>query len=219
MSTVVADAVEHLVRGIVANPDDVRVDLITGRRGRTVEVHVQPRRSRQGHRSWWAYRHRAADPRHRYRWPRHSRRRRRHRPIGACRWSSSSAVWRSRTASRVRWSSRFAPTNPRSALLSVRSCVAASPARRTCRTTRWKPPGSIPGGFCCALTGVDDRSDGRRAARHPVRRRHRRPGAVRRSRRVLRSRTRRAVGAHRRRPSRRRHRGRHRARGAAHGRR
>lgn len=43
MSAVVADAVEHLVRGIVANPpDDVRVELITGRRGRTVEVHVHP---------------------------------------------------------------------------------------------------------------------------------------------------------------------------------
>ncbi|MDI6629578.1 MAG: RNA-binding protein, partial [Rhodococcus sp. (in: high G+C Gram-positive bacteria)] len=26
MSAVVADAVEHLVRGIVANPDDVRVE-------------------------------------------------------------------------------------------------------------------------------------------------------------------------------------------------
>ncbi|MFT4128054.1 MAG: RNA-binding protein [Gordonia sp. (in: high G+C Gram-positive bacteria)] len=42
MSAVVADAVEHLVRGIVANPDDVRVELITGRRGRLVEVHVSP---------------------------------------------------------------------------------------------------------------------------------------------------------------------------------
>jgi len=42
MSVVVADAVEHLVRGIVANPDDVQVELITGRRGRTVEVHVHP---------------------------------------------------------------------------------------------------------------------------------------------------------------------------------
>jgi predicted RNA-binding protein YlqC (UPF0109 family) len=30
------------VRGIVANPDDVRVDLVTGRRGRLVEVHVNP---------------------------------------------------------------------------------------------------------------------------------------------------------------------------------
>ena len=27
MSAVVADAVEHLVRGIVANPDDVRVEM------------------------------------------------------------------------------------------------------------------------------------------------------------------------------------------------
>ncbi len=42
MSAVVADAVEHLVRGIVSNPEDVRVQLITGRRGRTVEVHVHP---------------------------------------------------------------------------------------------------------------------------------------------------------------------------------
>ena len=36
------DAVEHLVRGIVDNPDDVRVDMVTNRRGRTVEVHVHP---------------------------------------------------------------------------------------------------------------------------------------------------------------------------------
>lgn len=40
--SVVADAVEHLVRGIVANPDDVHVDMVTGRRGRTIEVHVNP---------------------------------------------------------------------------------------------------------------------------------------------------------------------------------
>ena len=40
--SVVADAVEHLVRGIVANPDDVQVDMIVGRRGRTIEVHVNP---------------------------------------------------------------------------------------------------------------------------------------------------------------------------------
>lgn len=41
MSTV-ADAVEHLVRGIVAHPDEVEVELVTGRRGRTLEVHVHP---------------------------------------------------------------------------------------------------------------------------------------------------------------------------------
>ncbi len=40
--TVVADSLEHLVRGIVDNPDDVRVQLITTRRGRTLEVHVHP---------------------------------------------------------------------------------------------------------------------------------------------------------------------------------
>lgn len=42
MDTVVADAVEHLVRGIVANPDDVNVELVSSRRGNTVEVHVNP---------------------------------------------------------------------------------------------------------------------------------------------------------------------------------
>ena len=36
------EALAHLVRGIVDNPDDVRVDMVTGRRGRTVEVHVHP---------------------------------------------------------------------------------------------------------------------------------------------------------------------------------
>ena len=30
------------MRGIVSHPDDVRVDLITNRRGRTIEVHVNP---------------------------------------------------------------------------------------------------------------------------------------------------------------------------------
>ena len=37
-----SEALEHLVRGIVANPDEVRVELITGRRGRMIEVHVNP---------------------------------------------------------------------------------------------------------------------------------------------------------------------------------
>lgn len=40
--TVLGDALEHLVRGIVDNPDEVRVQLITTRRGRTLEVHVNP---------------------------------------------------------------------------------------------------------------------------------------------------------------------------------
>ncbi len=36
-----ADAVAHLVRGIVEHPDDVHVDVRSaGRRGRVVEVHV-----------------------------------------------------------------------------------------------------------------------------------------------------------------------------------
>lgn len=41
MSTLV-DALEHLVRGIVDHPDEVQVELVTNRRGRTLEVRVHP---------------------------------------------------------------------------------------------------------------------------------------------------------------------------------
>jgi predicted RNA-binding protein YlqC (UPF0109 family) len=37
-----ADSLEHLVRGIVTHPEDVRVELVTTRRGRTLEGHVNP---------------------------------------------------------------------------------------------------------------------------------------------------------------------------------
>ena len=37
-----ADSLEHLVRGIVDNPDDVRVELLSNRRSQTLEVHVHP---------------------------------------------------------------------------------------------------------------------------------------------------------------------------------
>lgn len=36
------NALEHLVKGIVDNPDDVTVDLVSGRRGKTLEVRVHP---------------------------------------------------------------------------------------------------------------------------------------------------------------------------------
>jgi predicted RNA-binding protein YlqC (UPF0109 family) len=36
------EALEHLVKGIVDHPDDVRVDLRTQRRGRVLEVRVHP---------------------------------------------------------------------------------------------------------------------------------------------------------------------------------
>ncbi len=36
------EALEHLVRGIVDNPDDVSVQDRTNRRGRTLEVRVHP---------------------------------------------------------------------------------------------------------------------------------------------------------------------------------
>lgn len=35
-------ALEHLVKGIVDHPDDVTVDMVSGRRGRTLEVRVHP---------------------------------------------------------------------------------------------------------------------------------------------------------------------------------
>ncbi len=35
-------ALEHLVKGIVDFPDDVDVEMVTGRRGRTLEVRVHP---------------------------------------------------------------------------------------------------------------------------------------------------------------------------------
>lgn len=37
-----AEALEHLVRGIVSSPDDVRVTDKDGRRGRLLEVRVSP---------------------------------------------------------------------------------------------------------------------------------------------------------------------------------
>ena len=36
------EALEHLVRGIVDHPDDVRVDMIDNRRGQRLEVRVHP---------------------------------------------------------------------------------------------------------------------------------------------------------------------------------
>jgi predicted RNA-binding protein YlqC (UPF0109 family) len=39
---VLADALEHLVRGIVDSPDDVDVRLKGGRRAETLEVRVHP---------------------------------------------------------------------------------------------------------------------------------------------------------------------------------
>ena len=36
------EALEHLVKGIVDNPDDVTVDLLTNRRGKTLEIRVHP---------------------------------------------------------------------------------------------------------------------------------------------------------------------------------
>jgi len=39
---VLENALEHLVKGIVDNPDEVTVDMVSGRRGRTLEVRVHP---------------------------------------------------------------------------------------------------------------------------------------------------------------------------------
>jgi predicted RNA-binding protein YlqC (UPF0109 family) len=39
---VLETALEHLVKGIVDSPDDVEVEMVTNRRGRTLEVRVHP---------------------------------------------------------------------------------------------------------------------------------------------------------------------------------
>jgi uncharacterized protein len=39
---VLESALEHLVKGIVEHPDDVRVDRTRGRRGDTLEIRVHP---------------------------------------------------------------------------------------------------------------------------------------------------------------------------------
>ena len=36
------EALEHLVKGIVDHPEDVTVDLLSNRRGKTLEVRVNP---------------------------------------------------------------------------------------------------------------------------------------------------------------------------------
>jgi predicted RNA-binding protein YlqC (UPF0109 family) len=36
------EALDHLVRGIVEHDEDVRVEMITNRRGRMLQVHVHP---------------------------------------------------------------------------------------------------------------------------------------------------------------------------------
>jgi len=39
---VLEDALEHLVKGIVDRPEDVTVDLLSNRRGKTLEIRVHP---------------------------------------------------------------------------------------------------------------------------------------------------------------------------------
>ena len=40
--SVLVDALDHLVRGIVDHPDEVQVERVTNRRGRTLEIRVHP---------------------------------------------------------------------------------------------------------------------------------------------------------------------------------
>jgi predicted RNA-binding protein YlqC (UPF0109 family) len=39
---VLEEALEHLVKGIVDHPEEVQVDMLSGRRGKTLEVRVHP---------------------------------------------------------------------------------------------------------------------------------------------------------------------------------
>ena len=40
--SVLVDALDHLVRGIVDHPNEVQVEMVTNRRGRTLEIRVHP---------------------------------------------------------------------------------------------------------------------------------------------------------------------------------
>lgn len=42
MDSTLEEALDHLVRGIVEHDDDVRVEMSSNRRGRTLRVHVHP---------------------------------------------------------------------------------------------------------------------------------------------------------------------------------
>lgn len=42
MDSTLEEALDHLVRGIVDHDDDVRVEMSSNRRGRTLRVHVHP---------------------------------------------------------------------------------------------------------------------------------------------------------------------------------
>ena len=79
--SVLEEALEHLVKGIVDHPDDVRVDMTTGRRGRTLQVRVHPddlgKVIGRGGRTATALRTVVS----RRRRPRRPGRRRRHRPL------------------------------------------------------------------------------------------------------------------------------------------
>ena len=108
--SVLEDALEHLVRGIVDNDDDVSVELTTGRRGRTLQIRVHPDDLGKVIGRGRPDRHRAAHRDVGGRRPGHPRRRRRHRPLNAGPWTSWSAGSAGRTACAVRSPCRSAPT-------------------------------------------------------------------------------------------------------------
>jgi hypothetical protein len=65
---VLEEALEHLVKGIVDHPEEVTVDLLTNRRGKTLEVvGVQPHRQGAAHRDDRCRRPRPAGRRRRHR--------------------------------------------------------------------------------------------------------------------------------------------------------
>ncbi len=152
--TVLADALEHLVRGIVDHPDDVQVELVTTRRGRTLEVRVHPedlgKVIGRGGRTATALRTVVGG----IGGPRRAGGCRRHRPVAA-----SGAGRRrhcGRTACAVSWSSRCAPTRPTSG--SPRCRADRPPARRAGPTlTVESPPARTRGGCWSAFVEAPDR--------------------------------------------------------------
>ena len=136
---VLEEALEHLVRGIVDHPDDVRVETVSNRRGTRLEIRVHPDDlgrviGRNGRTA------KALAPGRQRRWrPGHPGRRRRPRPrlAHAVRWllatvcqpgrvnrpsSSRSAGSAPLTATRARRSSSPGPMHPKNASPPARCC-------------------------------------------------------------------------------------------------
>ena len=200
---VLEEALEHLVRGIVDHPDDVRVDLVDNRRGQRLEVRVHPDDlgqviGRSG-RTAKALRQ-VVDRRRRQGRPRRRRRRRPTLTADRCAWPPTSSSRSAGSAGRAACAARSfvepLDRRPRRAVRGRVRCCVTDPAER--RPADRRVASALHSGRLrrAASTGVDDRDARRGAARHAAadRRRSTRP-PTRGPGRVLRHRAGRAARA------------------------